>query len=62
VNKSITDVLELEGGYDAVVICLGSKVDFLPGLTGKLPLRTCRGVITHMQLHESARYCETLRL
>ncbi|CAD5319223.1 unnamed protein product [Arabidopsis thaliana] len=55
VNKSITDVLELEGGYDAVVICLGSKVDFLPGLTGKLPLRTCRGVITHMQLHESAR-------
>ncbi|CAL9222686.1 unnamed protein product [Arabidopsis halleri] len=55
VKKSISDVLELEGEYDAVVICLGSKVDFLPRLTGKLPLRTCRGVITHMQLHESAR-------
>ncbi|CAH2078698.1 unnamed protein product [Thlaspi arvense] len=54
VKKSINDVLELEGEYDAVVICLGSKVDFLPGLTGKLPLRTCRGVITHLQLHESA--------
>ncbi|VVB02275.1 unnamed protein product [Arabis nemorensis] len=55
VKKSIDDVLELEGEYDAVVICLGSKVDFLPELTGKLPLRTCRGVITHMQLHESAK-------
>ncbi|CAH8360197.1 unnamed protein product [Eruca vesicaria subsp. sativa] len=55
VKKSIDDVLELEGEYDAVVICLGSKVNFLPGLTGKLPLRTCRGVITHLQLHDSVR-------
>uniref|UniRef100_A0A1J3DHZ8 FAD dependent oxidoreductase domain-containing protein n=1 Tax=Noccaea caerulescens TaxID=107243 RepID=A0A1J3DHZ8_NOCCA len=54
VKKSVDDVLQLEGDYDAVVICLGSKIDFLPGLTGKLPLRTCRGVITHLQLHESA--------
>lgn len=55
VKQSIDNVLELEGEYDAVVICLGSKVNFLPGLTGKLPLRTCRGVITHLQLHESVR-------
>ncbi|KAL1218028.1 hypothetical protein V5N11_032874 [Cardamine amara subsp. amara] len=55
VKKCIDDVLQLEGEYDAVVICLGSKVDFLPGLTGKLPLRTCRGVITHLKLHENAR-------
>ncbi|CAN8274700.1 unnamed protein product [Cochlearia groenlandica] len=55
VKKSIDDVVKLEGEYDAVVICLGSKVDFLQGLNGKLPLRTCRGVITHMQLPESTR-------
>ncbi|XP_010488817.1 PREDICTED: uncharacterized protein LOC104766606, partial [Camelina sativa] len=55
VKKYIDDVFELEGEYDSVVICLGSKIDFLPGLIGKLPLRTCRGVITHLQLPESAR-------
>lgn len=38
------------GEYDAVIICLGAKTNMLPELTGRLPLRTCRGVIAHMQL------------
>lgn len=38
------------GEYDAVIICVGAKADMLPELSGKLPLRTCRGVIAHMQL------------
>lgn len=33
-----------------MVICLGAKVDKLPQLSGKLPLRTCRGVIAKLQL------------
>ena len=38
------------GEYDAVVVYLGAKADLLPELSGRLPLRTCRGVITHLQL------------
>ncbi len=38
------------GEYDAVVVCLGANADLLPELSGRLPLRTCRGVVAHLQL------------
>ncbi|CAK9329707.1 unnamed protein product [Citrullus colocynthis] len=51
-KKSINELRELEGTYDAVIVCLGAKMVMLPELTGKLPLRTCRGVVAHFQLHD----------
>lgn len=42
----------VSGEYDAVIICLGAKVNMLPEISGRLPLRTCRGVILHMELPE----------
>lgn len=47
---------KLAGTYDAVIVCLGAKMVMLPELTGKLPLRTCRGVVAHFQLHDDIRY------
>lgn len=38
------------GEYDAVIICLGAKVNMIPEISGRLPLRTCRGVIAHLEL------------
>ncbi|KAG8471918.1 hypothetical protein CXB51_036218 [Gossypium anomalum] len=52
-KKSVNELCELEGEYDAVIICLGAKADLLPELAGKLPLRTCRGVILHLQLPDN---------
>ncbi|GMI84360.1 hypothetical protein like AT2G22650 [Hibiscus trionum] len=52
-KKSVCKLQELEGEYDAVIICLGAKADLLPELAGKLPLRTCRGVILHLQLPDN---------
>ncbi|KAK9268555.1 hypothetical protein L1049_000309 [Liquidambar formosana] len=49
-KKSVNKLFDLAGEYDAVIICLGAKVDMLPELSGRLPLRTCRGVIAHLQL------------
>ncbi|KAM7263172.1 hypothetical protein ACFE04_000855 [Oxalis oulophora] len=49
-KKSICKLLDLEGDYDAVIICMGAKAKELPELSERLPLRTCRGVITHLQL------------
>ncbi|XP_062159042.1 uncharacterized protein LOC133866507 [Alnus glutinosa] len=49
-KKSIHKLLDLEGEYDGVVVCLGAKADLLPELSGRLPLRTCRGVVAHLQL------------
>ncbi|OMO61779.1 FAD dependent oxidoreductase [Corchorus capsularis] len=49
-KKSVSELRELEGEYDAVIICLGAKADLLPELAGRLPLRTCRGVILELQL------------
>ncbi|KAJ9163000.1 hypothetical protein P3X46_022723 [Hevea brasiliensis] len=49
-KKSVQKLIEFEGEYDAVIICLGAKADMLPELSGRLPLRTCRGVIAHLQL------------
>ncbi|KAL3566907.1 hypothetical protein D5086_032322 [Populus alba] len=54
-KKSVQNLLELEGEYDAVIICLGAKADMLPELSGRLPLRTCRGVIAHLQLPANIR-------
>ncbi|KAB5514549.1 hypothetical protein DKX38_028455 [Salix brachista] len=54
-KKSVQSLLELEGEYDAVIICLGAKADMLPELSGRLPLRTCRGVIAHLQLPANIR-------
>jgi hypothetical protein len=44
------------GEYDAVIICLGARTAFLPELSGMLPLRTCRGVVAHLQLIDTIRY------
>ncbi|XP_038700666.1 uncharacterized protein LOC119997601 isoform X2 [Tripterygium wilfordii] len=52
-KKSICGLREFEGEYDAVIICLGAKADMLPELSGRLPLRTCRGVIAHLQLPDN---------
>ncbi|KAK6942252.1 FAD dependent oxidoreductase [Dillenia turbinata] len=49
-RESITNLHELAGEYNAVIVCLGAKIDMLPELAGRLPLRTCRGVIAHLQL------------
>ncbi|KAK8515411.1 hypothetical protein V6N13_139612 [Hibiscus sabdariffa] len=49
-KRSVCALHELEGEYDAVIVCLGAKADLLPELAGRLPLRTCRGVILHLQL------------
>ncbi|KAG0468610.1 hypothetical protein HPP92_017938 [Vanilla planifolia] len=49
-KKSVHSLHELDGEYDAVVVCLGAKVGTLPELSGRLPLRTCRGVIAELEL------------
>ncbi|XP_058180721.1 uncharacterized protein LOC131299121 isoform X6 [Rhododendron vialii] len=49
-KKSVNNLLELAGDYSAVIVCLGARAGFLPELYEKLPLRTCRGVIAHLQL------------
>ncbi|XP_042507374.1 uncharacterized protein LOC122083581 isoform X2 [Macadamia integrifolia] len=54
-KMSVNRLLELGGEYNAVIICLGAKADMLPELSGKLPLRTCRGVIAHLQLPQDIR-------
>ncbi|XP_060171894.1 uncharacterized protein LOC132603049 isoform X1 [Lycium barbarum] len=59
-KESVHNLLELAGDYDAVIVCLGARAAFLPELSGRLPLRTCRGVIAHLQLpdHMSKDYPE----
>lgn len=52
-KKSVCELRELEGEYDAVIVCLGAKADLLPELAGRLPLRTCRGVILQLQLPDN---------
>lgn len=47
---SVSSLQELAGKYDAVIVCLGAKSNMLLELKGKLPLRTCRGVIAQLQL------------
>ncbi|KAI3714973.1 hypothetical protein L6452_21936 [Arctium lappa] len=54
-KRSIGNLLELEGEYDAIIVCLGARSMFLPELSGRLPLRTCRGVTTHLHLPDNIR-------
>ncbi|KAK1287910.1 hypothetical protein QJS10_CPB19g00653 [Acorus calamus] len=54
-KEPINSLLELAGEYTSVIICLGAKVDMLPELSGKLPLRMCRGVVAHLQLPDNTR-------
>ncbi|KAH7675034.1 FAD dependent oxidoreductase domain-containing protein [Dioscorea alata] len=54
-KESINTLCELAGKYNAVIICLGAKVDMLPELSGKLPLRTCRGVVAQLNLSAHSR-------
>ncbi|TVU12317.1 hypothetical protein EJB05_45955, partial [Eragrostis curvula] len=49
-TEHIDNLQQLAGDYDSVIICLGAKASSLPGLTNKLPLRACRGVIAEFQL------------
>nr|GFD15919.1 FAD-dependent oxidoreductase family protein [Tanacetum cinerariifolium] len=52
-KRSIDNLLELEGEYDAVIVCLGARSTFLPELLGRLPLRTCRGITAHLHLPDN---------
>ncbi|XP_051149432.1 uncharacterized protein LOC127264096 isoform X2 [Andrographis paniculata] len=54
-RRSITSLVDITGNYDAVIICLGARAMFLPEMSGKLPLRMCRGIISHMQLVDDTR-------
>lgn len=53
---------KLADEYDAVIICLGAKVDELPEISGKLPLRMCRGVVAELELPNNIKYDLTLTL
>ncbi|KAH0970235.1 hypothetical protein GBA52_022391 [Prunus armeniaca] len=54
-KSSVHKLVDLEGEYQAVIVCLGAKADLLPELCGRLPLRTCRGVVAHLQLPDHLR-------
>lgn len=54
-QKSVQSLLVLAGDYDAVIICFGARAAFLPELSGKLPLRACRGIIAQLQLGDDIR-------
>uniref|UniRef100_A0A7N0RG48 FAD dependent oxidoreductase domain-containing protein n=1 Tax=Kalanchoe fedtschenkoi TaxID=63787 RepID=A0A7N0RG48_KALFE len=54
-HKSSINKLTDLAHYTAVIVCAGAQADSLPELSSKLPLRTCRGVVAHMRLPESAR-------
>nr|CAD1827797.1 unnamed protein product [Ananas comosus var. bracteatus] len=54
-RETIKSLRQLADEYDAMIICLGAKVDMLPELAGKLPLRSCRGVVAELQLPIDAR-------
>ncbi|KAJ4816389.1 FAD-dependent oxidoreductase-like protein [Rhynchospora pubera] len=43
------------GEYDSVIVCLGARVNTLPELSGKLPLRTCRGIVSELHLPTASR-------
>lgn len=50
------------GNYNAAIVCLGAKSIMLPELSGKIPLRLCRGVISQLQLPAmSTIRCDHLR-
>ncbi|KAG4949804.1 hypothetical protein JHK84_043234 [Glycine max] len=48
-KRSVHRLSDFEGEYDAVIICLGAKVNMLPEISGRLPLRTyCFKIISHL--------------
>ncbi|KAK9698011.1 hypothetical protein RND81_08G076900 [Saponaria officinalis] len=51
-KKFVASLRDLEGEYDAVIVCLGAKVDMLPELSGILPIRRCRGIVALLQLND----------
>lgn len=59
-KKAVASLSEVGDEYDAVIVCLGARVDMLAELSGMLPLRTCRGIVAHLKLHNSLseEYCE----
>ncbi|KAI0511288.1 hypothetical protein KFK09_011913 [Dendrobium nobile] len=54
-KKHVNSLRELDGEYDAVIICLGAEAGKLPELSGNLPLRNCRGIIAELQLPTDVR-------
>ncbi|XP_073385762.1 uncharacterized protein [Physcomitrium patens] len=51
VKQHVSSLAELSReGYNAVVVCTGSKAVLLPELAGKLPLSMCRGVVADLEL------------
>ncbi|KMT03576.1 hypothetical protein BVRB_8g192520 [Beta vulgaris subsp. vulgaris] len=52
-KKAVASLSEVGDEYDVVIVCLGARVDMLAELSGMLPLRTCRGIVAHLQLHDS---------
>ncbi|KAL0903583.1 hypothetical protein M5K25_027973 [Dendrobium thyrsiflorum] len=54
-KKHVNSLRELDGEYDAVVICLGAEAGKLPELSGNLPLRNCRGIIAELELPTDVR-------
>ncbi|XP_056692341.1 uncharacterized protein [Spinacia oleracea] len=59
-KKVVTSLSEVGDEYDIVIVCLGARVDMLADLSGMLPLRTCRGIVAHLQLNDPLceEYCE----
>lgn len=55
---SVDSLHELSGDYNAVIVCLGAKSSMLPELSGKLPLRLCRGVVSQLQLPTTSNISE----
>ncbi|XP_056692103.1 uncharacterized protein [Spinacia oleracea] len=51
-KKVVTSLSEVGDEYDVVIVCLGARVDMLADLSGMLPLRTCRGIVAHLQLND----------
>ncbi|CAI9098963.1 OLC1v1035702C1 [Oldenlandia corymbosa var. corymbosa] len=54
-KKSIYDIREFAGEYNAVVVCLGARAAFLTGFGEIVPLRLCRGVVARMELSDNFR-------
>ncbi|XP_078163652.1 uncharacterized protein LOC144558683 isoform X1 [Carex rostrata] len=48
--QHVSNLQQLSGEYDSVIVCLGARVNTLPELSGKLPLRTCRGIVADLHL------------
>ncbi|KAJ1698498.1 hypothetical protein LUZ63_007010 [Rhynchospora breviuscula] len=54
-TQHVSNLQQLSGEYDSVIVCLGARVNTLPELSGKLPLRTCRGIVSELHLPTASR-------